>query len=344
MGVKLLKCGAIQIEVRPRDLAAQWLTRLLAFKLSQPERIGNWQQGLGEELEYKESRAKVPHSFFFFFIFTHLLRRVFSSFLTRNLWVVSGWTSNTIFFFLFQGDTMRGSQLIKVHVRGFLWAIPTGLSLPWEKVCRSKDQKPVVDLNGRRDLPLKTRQTEQLALAWQAEGNCRNYSSRRSYLPHPTQIARKLSAHQSISPATVRTPPRCWVFIHPFGIGVPTDHSDILSNAGGGQRSPGMGVRLSRWKQLRKRNCGFGPSPSTLLIHTPKPRRTAASLGTAHSDLSPIPREYSNPAIIIVVPLYVIVCLCLTAPELRCDACAWHLKECRGLCFRNVFLSWFWYI
>lgn len=107
---------------------------------------------------------------------------------------------------------------------------------------------------------------------------------------------------------------------------------------------PRDGVQLSGWKQLRKRPCGFGPSPSTLLIHTPKPRGTAASLGSAHSNLSPIPCECSNCGIIVTVPSDVIACLCLTAQELGCDACAWHLKECGGLCFRNVFLSWFWYI
>lgn len=187
MGVKLLKCGAIQIEVRPRDLAAQWLTRLLAFKLSQPERIGNWQQGLGEELEYKESRAKVPHSFFFFLLYFHpFVEKGF--FLLSNTKPLSCLWMNKQSRFLFsfsrkhnvwQSINKSACQRVPVgRSHRAVFAMGKGLPIQRPEASGGSEQ--------RRDLPLKTRQTEQLALVWQAEGNCRNYSSRRSCLPRPT--------------------------------------------------------------------------------------------------------------------------------------------------------------
>lgn len=73
-------------------------------------------------------------------IFTHLLKRFL--FLLSNTKPLSClWMNKKYhFLFLFQENTMCGSQLIKVCVRELLQAAPTCLSLPWERVCWSKDR------------------------------------------------------------------------------------------------------------------------------------------------------------------------------------------------------------
>lgn len=157
-------------------------------------------------MEYKESWAKIPHSFFLpLSIFTHLLKRFL--FLLSNTKPLSCHWMNKQYHFLslFQENTMCGSQLIKVCVRA-----PTGCShlsvsamgkgLPLQRPAARGETEEEKCL--RRDFPLKNKQNNRhwLGDCWE---NVEAELQEDVICSCPTRMVLEMPAHQSMSPGLI---------------------------------------------------------------------------------------------------------------------------------------------